>query len=129
MSRLRKLGCGVALDDFGTGLSSLSYLRSMPVSMLKIDGSFVRDILKDDRAESMVRAIAQLARAMNITTVAEYVETEEIRARVRTLGVDYGQGFAIARPVPVQEVLDVLPVLAAATPGGFLLDDSHAHAG
>lgn len=129
MSRLRKLGCGVALDDFGTGLSSLSYLRSMPVSMLKIDGSFVRDILRDERAESMVRAIAQLAHAMNITTVAEYVETEEIRTRVRMLGVDYGQGFAIARPVPVQEVLDVLPVLAAATPGAFLIDDSQAQAG
>jgi diguanylate cyclase (GGDEF)-like protein len=127
MSRLRKLGCGVALDDFGTGLSSLSYLRSMPVSMLKIDGSFVRDILKDERAESMVRAIAQLARAMNITTVAEYVETEEIRARVRTLGVDYGQGFAIARPVPVNEVLDVLPVLAAATPGAFLVEGSRGN--
>jgi diguanylate cyclase (GGDEF)-like protein len=124
MMRLRKLGCGVALDDFGTGLSSLSYLRSMPVSMLKIDGSFVRDILRDERAESMVRAIAQLARAMNITTVAEYVETEEIRTRVRALGVDYGQGFAIARPVPVAEVLDVLPVLAAATPGAFLADDA-----
>ena len=129
MSRLRKLGCGVALDDFGTGLSSLSYLRSMPVSMLKIDGSFVRDILRDERAESMVRAIAQLARAMDITTVAEYVETEEIRTRVRMLGVDYGQGFAIARPVPVSEVLDVLPVLAAATPGAFLIDELPAQAG
>jgi diguanylate cyclase (GGDEF)-like protein len=123
MQRLRKLGCGVALDDFGTGLSSLSYLRSMPVSMLKIDGSFVRDILRDERAESMVRAIAQLARAMNITTVAEYVETEEIRTRVRALGVDYGQGFAIARPVPVGEVLDLLPVLAAAAPGAFHADE------
>jgi diguanylate cyclase (GGDEF)-like protein len=129
MQRLRKLGCGVALDDFGTGLSSLSYLRSMPVSMLKIDGSFVRDILRDERAESMVRAIAQLARAMNITTVAEYVETEEIRTRVRALGVDYGQGFAIARPVPVGEVLEALPVLAAVTPGAFLLDDATRHAG
>jgi EAL domain-containing protein (putative c-di-GMP-specific phosphodiesterase class I) len=129
MQRLRKLGCGVALDDFGTGLSSLSYLRSMPVSMLKIDGSFVRDILRDERAESMVRAIAQLARAMNITTVAEYVETEEIRARVRSLGVDYGQGFAIARPIPVAEVLDVLPVLAAATPGAFLVDEPSRHTG
>ena len=129
MQRLRKLGCGVALDDFGTGLSSLSYLRSMPVSMLKIDGSFVRDILRDERAESMVRAIAQLARAMNITTVAEYVETEEIRTRVRLLGVDYGQGFAIAKPVPVSEVLDVLPVLAAATPGAFLLEDRARHTG
>ena len=56
MRRLRKLGCGVALDDFGTGLSSLSYLRAMPVTLLKIDGSFVRDILKDPRAESMVQA-------------------------------------------------------------------------
>ena len=129
MHRLRKLGCGVALDDFGTGLSSLSYLRSMPVSMLKIDGSFVRDILRDERAESMVRAIAQLARAMNITTVAEYVETEEIRTRVRALGVDYGQGFAIARPVPVAEVLDVLPVLAAAMPGEFLIDEASRHTG
>jgi diguanylate cyclase (GGDEF)-like protein len=129
MSRLRKLGCGVALDDFGTGLSSLSYLRSMPVSMLKIDGSFVRDILRDERAESMVRAIAQLARAMNITTVAEYVETEEIRTRVRALGVDYGQGFAIARPVPVGEVLDVLPVLAAASPGAFVVEEPTRHAG
>jgi diguanylate cyclase (GGDEF)-like protein len=129
MQRLRKLGCGVALDDFGTGLSSLSYLRSMPVSMLKIDGSFVRDILRDERAESMVRAIAQLARAMNITTVAEYVETEEIRTRVRSLGVDYGQGFAIARPVPVAEVLDVLPVLAAATPGAFLLEEPASDTG
>jgi diguanylate cyclase (GGDEF)-like protein len=129
MHRLRKLGCGVALDDFGTGLSSLSYLRSMPVSMLKIDGSFVRDILRDERAESMVRAIAQLARAMNITTVAEYVETEEIRTRVRSLGVDYGQGFAIARPVPVAEVLDVLPVLAAASTGAFLSEEPSRHTG
>jgi diguanylate cyclase (GGDEF)-like protein len=129
MARLRKLGCGVALDDFGTGLSSLSYLRSMPVSMLKIDGSFVRDILRDERAESMVRAIAQLARAMDITTVAEYVETEEIRVRVKSLGVDYGQGFAIARPVPVGEVLDILPVLAAATPGAFLSDEAKRQIG
>jgi diguanylate cyclase (GGDEF)-like protein len=128
MQRLRRLGCGVALDDFGTGLSSLSYLRSMPVSMLKIDGSFVRDILRDERAESMVRAVAQLARAMNITTVAEYVETPEILTRVRSLGVDYGQGFAIARPVPVAEVLEELPVLAAATPGAFLIDDTNRHA-
>ena len=66
MRRLRRLGCGVALDDFGTGLSSLSYLRQLPVTMLKIDGSFVRDILKDARAESMVRAIAQLSRSMGI---------------------------------------------------------------
>ena len=100
MRRLRELGCTIALDDFGTGLSSLAYLRALPVDMLKIDGSFVRDVLKDPRAESMVQAIAQLARSMNLITVAEYVETDEIRLRVAQLGVDYGQGFAIARPVP-----------------------------
>ena len=112
--RLRDLGCGVALDDFGTGLSSLAYLRQLPVTMLKIDGSFVRDILKDPRAESMVRAIAQLARSLSLTTVAEYVETDEIRTRVATLGVDYGQGFAIGRPSPLVELLSELPLYAAA---------------
>ena len=105
MRRLRALGCGIALDDFGTGLSSLAYLRHLPVTMLKIDGSFVRDVVRDPRAELMVRAFAQLARTMSLTTVAEYVETEEIRARVATLGVDYGQGFAIAKPRPLDEVL------------------------
>ncbi len=112
--RLRSLGCGVALDDFGTGLSSLAYLRQLPVTMLKIDGSFVRDILKDPRAESMVRAIAQLARSMSLATVAEYVETEEIRTRVATLGVDYGQGFAIGRPTPLVELIPELPLLVSA---------------
>ena len=113
MARLRTLGCGIALDDFGTGLSSLAYLRQLPVTILKIDGSFVRDVVRDPRAESMVRAIAQLARAMSLVTVAEYVETEEIRARVATLGVDYGQGFAIMKPRPLD---DVLAELTAAAP-------------
>jgi diguanylate cyclase (GGDEF)-like protein len=110
MRRLRQLGCGVALDDFGTGLSSLSCLRQLPVTMLKIDGSFVRDVLKDARAESMVRAIAQLARSMSITTVAEYIETEAISARIAELGVDYGQGFAIGKPIPLADLLTELPL-------------------
>ena len=115
MSRLRTLGCGIALDDFGTGLSSLSYLRQLPVTMLKIDGSFVRDVVRDPRAELMVRAIAQLARTMSLTTVAEYVETGEIHARIATLGVDYGQGFAIAKPLPLD---DLLVELTAETESG-----------
>jgi diguanylate cyclase (GGDEF)-like protein len=113
MKRLRELGCTVALDDFGTGLSSLAYLRSLPVDMLKIDGSFVRDVLKDPRAESMVQAVAQLARSMNLITVAEFVETDEIRLRVAQLGVDYGQGFAIARPVPLVDTIKDLPMFAS----------------
>ena len=116
MRSLRKLGCGVALDDFGTGLSSLAYLRSLPVTMLKIDGGFVRDILKDPRSDSMVAAIAQLARTMHLTTVAEYVETDEIRTRLAALGVDYGQGFAIAKPAPLKDLLLELPLYAGASP-------------
>jgi diguanylate cyclase (GGDEF)-like protein len=119
MRRLRKLGCNIALDDFGTGLSSLAYLRTLPIGMLKIDGSFVRDVLKDPRAESMVQTIAQLAHAMSLLTVAEYVETEEIRTRLSALGVDYGQGFAIAKPEPLAEILAELPLhVAAAAPSG-----------
>lgn len=121
--QLRELGCNVALDDFGTGLSSLAYLRQLPVTMLKIDGSFVRDILKDPRAESMVRAIAQLARSMSLTTVAEYVETEEIRTRLATLGVDYGQGFAIGRPAPLAELLPELPLYASADTMPTIISD------
>ncbi|MDE2250823.1 MAG: sensor domain-containing phosphodiesterase [Gammaproteobacteria bacterium] len=117
MRQLRKLGCGIALDDFGTGLSSLSYLRSLPISMLKIDGSFVRDVLRDPKAESTIQAIAQLARAMSLVTVAEYVETDEIRHRIAQLGVDYGQGFAIGQPVPIEDVLEQLPLYAAVAGG------------
>jgi diguanylate cyclase (GGDEF)-like protein len=113
MKRLRSLGCSIALDDFGTGLSSLAYLRALPIDMLKIDGSFVRDVLKDPRAESMVQAIAQLARSMNLATVAEYVETDEIRLRIARLGVDYGQGFAIARPVPLAETIQDISMFAS----------------
>lgn len=120
MRRLRKLGCNIALDDFGTGLSSLAYLRTLPIGMLKIDGSFVRDVLKDPRAESMVQAIAQLAHSMSLTTVAEYIETDEIRTRIEALGVDYGQGFAIAQPAPLADVLAELPLyVAAAQPSGI----------
>jgi hypothetical protein len=106
----------LALDDFGTGLSSLSYLRTLPVDVLKVDGSFVRDILRDTRSESMVAAIAQLARGMSIETVAEYVETDEIRTRIATLGLDYGQGYAIGRPTPLAEILLELPVISASYP-------------
>ena len=116
MRRLRRMGCGVALDDFGTGLCSLSYLRQLPVTMLKIDGSFVRDVLRDPRADSMVQVIAQLARTMSLDTVAEYVETEEIRERIAVHGVDYAQGYALGRAEPLDEVLKGLPQLSAAAP-------------
>ncbi|MGQ0384278.1 MAG: putative bifunctional diguanylate cyclase/phosphodiesterase [Gammaproteobacteria bacterium] len=114
MQRLRAMGCTFALDDFGTGLSSLAYLRALPVSVLKIDGAFVRDTGDNQRTESMVRAIAQLAHTMGMETVAEYVETDALRERMTALGVDFGQGFAIGRPVPLADVLGDLALYEVA---------------
>jgi diguanylate cyclase (GGDEF)-like protein len=108
LRRLRELGCDVALDDFGRGLSSLTYLKTLPVTHLKIDGSFVRDVLTDSRSQAMLSAIAQLARAMKLITVAECVESDAICEAVRGLGVDYGQGFSIGRPAPIEMVLAAL---------------------
>ena len=126
MGSLRSAGCHFALDDFGAGASSLAHLRSLPVTVLKIDGSFVRDALADARSESMVKALAQLARSMGITTVAEFIETDELRIRMTQLGVDYGQGFAIGKPLPLEEVLQELSLyeLVAADPA--LDDPAHA---
>ncbi len=132
MQRLRNLGCQFALDDFGTGASSLAYLKSLPVSVLKIDGSFVRDATSNVRSESMVKAVAQLARAMGITTVAEFVETDELRIRMANLGVDYGQGFAIGKPIPLADVLADLSLyeLVAAGSGELgAVDEAPALAG
>ena len=108
LRRLRELGCDVALDDFGRGLSSLTYLKTLPVTHLKIDGSFVRDVVTDSRSQAMLSAIVQLARAMKLITVAECVESDAICEAIRALGVDYGQGFSIGRPAPIEMVLAVL---------------------
>jgi diguanylate cyclase (GGDEF)-like protein len=117
--RLRDLGFGVALDDFGRGLSSLTYLKTLPVTTLKIDGSFVRDVVDDDRSQAMLSAIVQLAHAMGLSTVAECVESEQIHGITQRLGVEYGQGFSIGRPIPLDRVIAGLvrtniPVEAAA---------------
>jgi diguanylate cyclase (GGDEF)-like protein len=111
--QLRDLGYGIALDDFGRGLSSLTYLKSLPVSDLKIDGGLVRDLSGSDaagsgRAQAMVTAIVQLAQAMNLKTTAECVESNGILHAATELHVDYGQGFAIGRPRPLEIVLQEL---------------------
>jgi len=108
MRRLRELGHEVALDDFGRGLSSLGYLKALPVTCLKIDGSLVRDVVEDERSQAMLSAIVGLARAMSLSTVAECVESEEILRITRELGVEFGQGFAIARPAPMNDVIGAL---------------------
>ncbi len=101
IERLRDMGCKFALDDFGSGLSSFSYLKKMPVDFLKIDGSFVRDICHDPIDLAFVESIHRIGEMMNIETIAEYVESEEIRQKVDEIGITYGQGFYFNRPEPI----------------------------
>ncbi len=112
MRRLATRGCRFALDDFGTGLSSLAYLKSLEVATVKLDGSFVRDLLENPRSEALVRAVTQLATSMGIETVAEYVESPAIHARLIELGVHYGQGFALGRPMSFERALGLETSLA-----------------
>jgi len=113
MRSLQDLGCQFALDDFGTGVSSLAYLKDLSVNYLKIDGSFVRDAITNSRSESMIKAIAQLAKVMCMETIAEYVETDVLRARMADLGVDYGQGFAMGKAQPLEDLLQELAIYEA----------------
>lgn len=106
--RLQDLGHDIALDDFGRGLSSLTYLKSLSVSDLKIDGGLIRDLATNARSQAMVTAIVQLSKTMKLRTTAECVENEPIQAAVAKLGVDFGQGFAIGRPRPLEIVLQEL---------------------
>jgi diguanylate cyclase (GGDEF)-like protein len=105
MRRLRDVGCGIALDDFGTGANSLTYLRSLPVTRIKIDGSFVRDLLTDRRCEAAIRGMLQLSRGFTLDTVAEYVETEGQASKLRDLGVDKGQGHLYGKPELLETAL------------------------
>ncbi|HST00120.1 MAG TPA: GGDEF domain-containing phosphodiesterase, partial [Usitatibacter sp.] len=102
--RFRELGCRFALDDFGTGLTSFAYLKSLPVDYIKIDGSFVRGAGNDMVDYAVVDAIQRLARAVGARTIAESVESAECLERVRALGIDFGQGFAIHAPEPYSEL-------------------------
>jgi diguanylate cyclase (GGDEF)-like protein len=106
--RLRELcssGWRLALDDFGTGTNSLSNLKELPVSRIKIDGSFVLDLLTSRRSAATVQAIVQLAKGEGIDTVAEFVESAAIAQKLRVLGVDCGQGYAFGKPEPLDSVL------------------------
>lgn len=98
MSEVKRFGCTFALDDFGSGMSSFNYLKNLPVDYVKIDGSFVENILTDATSLAMVRAIFDIAGVMEIQSIAEYVENQEIRDRLLEIGIDYVQGFGVAKP-------------------------------
>lgn len=101
IENLRSLGCRFALDDFGTGFCSFLYLKNLPVDLVKIDGAFVRDILLSATDEAFVRSIHGIAQSMGKKTIAEFVESHEIIDLLDDIGVDFAQGYAIAKPQPL----------------------------
>ncbi len=103
VDELRSTGCRFALDDFGRGACSFRHLKELRVDFVKIDGSFVKNMLNDPMDLVMVRSINEIARLSNAATIAEYVESAEILAKVAELGIDFAQGYAIGRPMPIEE--------------------------
>jgi len=109
LSRCRDMGLQVALDDFGTGFSSLTYLRTLPVDVIKIDKSFILNMLNSDSDRAIVESVIFMAQRFNRVVLAEGVENMEIADALRDMGCNQVQGFGIARPMPAN---DVLPWLA-----------------
>ncbi|HEY0721057.1 MAG TPA: EAL domain-containing protein [Gammaproteobacteria bacterium] len=106
ISILKNMGCSFALDDFGAGLSSFGYLKRLPIDYLKIDGSFVRDMVIDQVDRAMVESINQIGHVMKLKTIGEFAENEGVLMALERAGVDYAQGMAIAPPRPLREVLE-----------------------
>ncbi len=105
INALKELGCKFALDDFGTGLSSFGYLKHFPVDFLKIDGSFVKEILHDPIDREMVRSINEIGHLTGKQTIAEFAENEEIITMLRGMGVDYAQGYGVSEPKRVTRAI------------------------
>jgi diguanylate cyclase (GGDEF)-like protein/PAS domain S-box-containing protein len=102
INELKELGCRFSLDDFGSGMSSFAYLKNLPVDYLKIDGGFIKQIVEDPTDLALVEAIHKIAQVMGIQTIAEFVENDAILEKIKELGIDYAQGYGIARPCPLQ---------------------------
>jgi diguanylate cyclase (GGDEF)-like protein len=105
MAELNQIGCKFLLDDFGSGMSSFAYLKNLPVDYLKMDGGFVRDIAHNKIDFAMAQSIQSIAKAMNIKTIAEFVESADTLQLLKEMGVDYGQGFYLSSPMPIANAL------------------------
>jgi EAL domain-containing protein (putative c-di-GMP-specific phosphodiesterase class I) len=112
IDQVRACGVRVALDDFGAGAASFGYLKTLRVDTLKIDGQFVRDLVDDPLDEAAVRCFADVAKVMNLTTVAEFVDKPAVLERLHAMGVDFAQGYLLHEPAPIDEL--VAPVAAVA---------------
>lgn len=115
IEELKQHGCRFALDDFGSGLSSFAYLKALPVDFLKIDGNFVCDILDDEVDRAMVGAINDVGHTLKLQTVAEFVNDEAILVELEKLGVDFAQGFAIAKPRMLSTLVAPKPAFSGLT--------------
>ena len=111
MHELKGMGCRFALDDFGIGMSSFAYLKYLPVDYIKIDGVFVRDMADDPMDQAIVEAINRIAHILGLKTVAEYVEDATIMEKLRAIGVDYAQGYFVAKPEALQKTADAVPAV------------------
>src|SRR5690606_29509480 len=108
LRRLKDMGISIAMDDFGTGFSSLSYLVSFPFNRIKIDQLFVSQIGRSRQSDLVVRSIAQLAKNLNCTVVAEGIETPDQLQRLRALNISHGQGYLLGKPASASDTAELL---------------------
>ena len=110
IQNIKELGCSLALDDFGSGLCSFSYLKTIPVDYLKIDGSFITRMLDNPLDMAIVMAIKEISLATKSKVIAEYVSSVEIKEKIQEIGIDYAQGFSIAEPAPINSLFKLVDV-------------------
>jgi len=116
MHKLRARGFDLALDDFGAGVASFGYLHELPVSMVKLDGRFVRDLRSDPAAEVIIDSLVRIAELRGIACIAEWVESEESIEQLRRLGVAYAQGYFISMPRPLSDLTVSLSLIPPPSP-------------
>jgi diguanylate cyclase (GGDEF)-like protein len=105
ISQIKRLGCKFSLDDFGSGFSSYAYLKNLNVDYLKIDGSFVKELATSKTDFVMVKSMNEIGHSLSLKTIAEYVENEDIAAKLREVGVDFAQGYGVGKPVPLEQLV------------------------